>query len=98
MAVAKLKARVKGPPGTWQLAVRMFKKSRTAFVAGVISLGAVVQDHFSLIKDYVPEDKQVWVYVGGIGTIAFARFTSMWERAMNEIIAEDAATSDQETS
>lgn len=88
MVARILKNRVPPPPGTWQLAVRAFKKSRTAITAGLVSLAAVVQDQFSLIKDYVPEDKQVWAFVSGIGVIAFARFSSIWDTAKRELLAE----------
>lgn len=89
MPIKKLLAnRVPAPPGTWSTAVRAFRKSRTAVAAALVSLAAVIQDQFGLIKEYIPEAYQFLAFIAGIGIIAAARFSTYFSEAKKELIKE----------
>lgn len=89
MPIKKMLAnRTPAPPGTWATAVRAFRKSRTAVAAALVSLAAVIQEQFGLIRDYIPEAYQFLAFIAGIGIIAAARFSTYLGEAKKELIAE----------
>lgn len=83
-----LAKRAPAPPGTWATAVRAFRKSRTAIATALVSLAAVIQEQFGLIRDYVPEAYQFMVFLIGLAIIAAARFSSFFGAAKKELIEE----------